>query len=485
MSLKPVYDPRIDRIDRVDSESSGDPMVKVRVHGVTFAYASHTVLRGIEIDIQKGDFLAVVGPNGSGKSTLLKVISGALRPITGSVLINSKEVTRTSHKARAQIMAFLGQMEHTDFPFTALDVVLLGRYCRQKRFQRETPKDLDVARRAMELTRSSHLASRPIDSLSGGERQRVLIARALAQEPEILLLDEPTTFLDISSQVGILNLLKRLNEDYHMTIISVFHDLNLAAGYARKMLMLDAGRVYAFGSPAEVLTEQNIQNVYKTRAIVQYHPTLGLPYVVLDPTEENPTVPTSCRNAVGNAAKTVEDLHSDHHGGMRSNQYWPQMRIHVVGGGGSASELLRALAAHGVNTSVGVLNIGDSDWMTARSLKIEVIEAPPFSPIKNEVERLKEMVLEADYTVVAEVPFGPGNLPNLLALQSALKQSITPKIGLIGDEHTLLGRDWTEGLATSVYRDLISNGCSVFADTKEALDYIYAIGQKKASGGVC
>ncbi|HHY39532.1 MAG TPA: ABC transporter ATP-binding protein [Clostridia bacterium] len=490
MSLGPVHGIRIEGTGiggtRVDSESPGNPgdpipMVKVRVHGVTFAYASRKVLSGVDIEIQKGDFLAVVGPNGSGKSTLLKVISGALRPIAGSVLVNGKEVTRTSHKTRAQVMAFLGQMEHTDFPFTALDVVLLGRYCHQKRFQKETPRDLSAARRAMELTQSSHLASRPIDSLSGGERQRVLIARALAQEPEILLLDEPTTFLDISSQVGILNLLKRLNEDYHMTIIAVFHDLNLASGYARKVLMLDAGRVYAFGSPAEVLTERNIQNVYKTRAIVQYHPTLGLPYVVFDPTEENPTAPTSHDKATGGTTETAEDLHIDPCGGIRSKQYWPQMRIHVVGGGGTATELLHALAAHGINTTIGVLNIGDSDWMTARSLKIGVIEAPPFSPIGREVERLEEVVLEADYTVVTEVPFGPGNLPNLLALRSALERSAMPKVGLIGDENTLSGRDWTEGLATSVYRDLITRGCRLFPDTNAALDYIRTVGLRKAS----
>lgn len=450
--------------------------MKVRVHDVTFTYASQTALSGVEIKVQKGDFLAVVGPNGSGKSTLLKVISGALRPVVGSVLIDAKEVRRIDHRARARLMAFLGQMEHTDFPFTALDVVLLGRYCRLKRFQRETERDLDVATRAMELTQSSHLASRPINSLSGGERQRVLIARALAQEPEILLLDEPTTFLDISSQVGILNLLKRLNEDHCMTIIAVFHDLNLAASYARTMLMLESGRVYAYGSPIEVLTEENVRALYKTRAIVQYHPTLGLPYVVFDPT--GGSLLTSADDASGGTAKTPVGPGE----GARARQEWPDLRVHVVGGGGSASGLLRSLTTRGIKTSIGVLNIGDSDWVTARALNIEIIEAPPFSPVGEEVERLEEMVLDADYTIVTEVPFGPGNVPNLLALRKALRHSSVSKIGLVGGEDTLRERDYTGGLATSVYKYLISNGCSVFPHTNAALDYIRTLRLKK--GGV-
>jgi iron complex transport system ATP-binding protein len=431
--------------------SDNDNKAKVKVHNVSFYYARSMALDDVSVSVKKGDFLAVLGPNGSGKSTLLRTISGALRPTTGSVLIDEREVSQIGHRVRAQSVAVLGQSEHTDFPFTAQEVVLLGRYCRMGQFQRESDLDLEIVKSAMELTGCESLASRPINSLSGGERQKVLIARALAQEPEVLLLDEPTTFLDISSQASVLGVLRRLNEENGVTVIAVFHDLNLAVGYARTMLMLDAGRIHAYGPPEVVLTAENIRAVYKTPAIIQSHPTLGLPYVLFDPAGTKPLT---------QATPEYPDP-------------GPGLHVHVIGGGGAADSLLRALDSLRFEVTAGILNVGDSDWSTARSLGIDIIDAPPFSPVTEKASILEHTILESDFTVLAEVPFGFGNLTNLEALLNASR--LGAEIGLIGYEDTLPDRDYTQGVAASLYKELIAQGSLLFCDVDEALTYLRSL----------
>jgi len=238
------------------------------IHGVTYSYNAAPALAGVTLRVARGEMLAIAGPNGSGKSTLLRCISRALRPQAGTVLLAGRNMLTYTAREVAQRLAVVPQENGVDFDFSVAEVVLMGRQPHLRAFQRESDRDLEIVHRAMELTATLHLADRPVSTLSGGERQRVVIARALAQEPQVLLLDEPTSHLDLTYEVEILGLLERLSLEQGLTIIAVLHDLNLAAQYFTKCLLLTQGRIVALGPVAEVLTGPNIRQVYGCNVIV-------------------------------------------------------------------------------------------------------------------------------------------------------------------------------------------------------------------------
>lgn len=251
------------------------------VERLTCGYTQHAVLKDLSLDVQKGEFLAIVGPNGSGKSTLLKAISRTLPVAAGRILLEGRNIARLSARDLACQMAVVAQETAVEFDFTAEEVVMLGRLPHLARFRRETPADYAAVERAMLETNTTHLARRLITELSGGERQRVLVARALAQEPSLLLLDEPTAHLDIGHQVELLDLVRRLNRERGLTVIAVLHDLNLAAQYARRLVMLKDGQCCADGKPSAVVTESTVSQVYGSRVRVMVHPEEGSPHVIL------------------------------------------------------------------------------------------------------------------------------------------------------------------------------------------------------------
>jgi iron complex transport system ATP-binding protein len=239
------------------------------------------VLDGFSLSLRKGEFLAVVGPNGCGKSTLVKAISRALRPAAGTVSLAGRDIWRMKPRELARQVAVVAQETGVEFDFTVEELVAMGRLPYLSRFRRETEADDLAVRRALEATNTLGLADRLVTGLSGGERQRVMVARALAQEPELLILDEPTAHLDIAHQVELLDLTRRLNRERGLTVIAVLHDLNLAAQYAGSMLMLKDGRRFAEGSPVQVVTEANVAAVYGSRVRVSSHPEEGSPHVIL------------------------------------------------------------------------------------------------------------------------------------------------------------------------------------------------------------
>jgi iron complex transport system ATP-binding protein len=250
------------------------------VADVEYAYGPVPALRGLSLTIEPGAFAGVVGPNGSGKSTLVKVLGGYLRPQRGRVMLGDREIHRLSPRERARRIAVVPQHAPAVFDYTALEVVLMGRSPYLPALGVEGAHDLAVAREAMRRTGTETFAGRSLGALSGGERQRVLLARALAQETPILLLDEPTTHLDVNFQIETLRLLRTLHAERGVTVLAVLHDLNLASLYCDRLLMLSAGRLAAEGPPNEVLTAGRLNEVYGAPVWCEPHPATGKPYVL-------------------------------------------------------------------------------------------------------------------------------------------------------------------------------------------------------------
>lgn len=251
----------------------------IKTDNVTFSYYEKRALTDVTWDVQKGEFWGIIGPNGSGKSTLLKCISKVLTNYEGEILIDSENLKSIPIKRLAQKMAFVPEESVVTFSFSCMEVVLMGRTPHQRRLDFEGKRDFDLARLCMEETKCWHLAERNIDELSSGEKQRVVIARALVQEPEILLLDEPTSHLDINYELEIFDLLKNLQKDKGLTIVTVLHNLNLAAQYCDKLILLKEGRIFSLGWERDVITKENIKVVYGVDAIVGKDPVTGKPWV--------------------------------------------------------------------------------------------------------------------------------------------------------------------------------------------------------------
>jgi iron complex transport system ATP-binding protein len=247
------------------------------VENLQFHYPDVPVLRDISFDLPSGDFLSLLGPNGSGKSTLLRLLDRILIPQRGTITLDGTPLSQYSRRDLARRIAYVPQDALWVFPYTVLEVVLMGRSPHIGHSGFESQHDLDVAWEMMQLTDITHLADKLITAISGGERQRVLIARALSQKPEILLLDEPNAHLDISHQVDIFRILQEQNARQGLTIVSVSHDLNLAAAFSKRALLLAEAEgkgaiVFAIGSPEDVLTERTIERVYKTSVLVDHLP---------------------------------------------------------------------------------------------------------------------------------------------------------------------------------------------------------------------
>ncbi|WP_336344470.1 heme ABC transporter ATP-binding protein [Halalkalicoccus ordinarius] len=347
--------------------------VDVRLGGVR-------ILEDVSAHVDEGRFVGLVGPNGAGKSTLLRTIGAVLSPDAGSVVLDGEDVHDLPSRAASRRVAAVPQDTSLSFDFDVRDVVAMGRTPYRSRLRPGDEGGDAMVARALERTDTEEFADRPIDSVSGGERQRVVLARALAQDTPILLLDEPTASLDINHQLRTLELVRDL-VDEGKTVIAAIHDLNLAAHYCDELVLLAEGRVLESGPPERVLTESNLTRAFDTRAVVSRHPVTGAVYVTALP----------------------ETSSGDREG-----------RVHVIGGGASVSRVLYVLSAAGYETSVGALNEGDSDLETARLLGIEAVAVPPFAPVDEDArEAVRERVASANVVVVGDCEIGEGNLANL------------------------------------------------------------------------
>jgi ABC-type cobalamin/Fe3+-siderophores transport system ATPase subunit len=235
----------------------------LRVIDLTFGFPQRRdFLKPVQIDVNRGERWGIIGPNGAGKSTLLRLLAGLLTPDGGRVLLGGHPIDAMSHRDRARLVSFTPQDLPRDLPTTARDIVLMGRYPHRGLGLFETAADHEIARHAMEVTRTAEFADRSLATLSGGEAQRVHLAAALAQQPAVLLLDEPTAALDLYHQIEIFSLLERLSSDQHVAIVIVTHDLNLAARYCTHVLLLNDGRTVSNGPPDQVIRPAVLEPVY-------------------------------------------------------------------------------------------------------------------------------------------------------------------------------------------------------------------------------
>ncbi|RJT01189.1 heme ABC transporter ATP-binding protein [Halococcus sp. IIIV-5B] len=251
-------------------------MIEVRDLGVS--YGEVNALSGVDLAVEPGEVVGLVGPNGAGKTTLLGAVNGLVTPTTGTVAVGGDDVTELSARALARRVATVPQQTDLSFSFPVREVVAMGRTPYRSRFERVTDEDRDHTRRAMERTDVARFADRRIDEVSGGERQRVVFARALCQNPDGLLLDEPTASLDINHQVRLLSLLRAFVAEGRAALCAI-HDLSLAARFCDRLVLLAGGTVLASGSPEAVLTESNVERAFDTRVAVTRHPVTGTPDV--------------------------------------------------------------------------------------------------------------------------------------------------------------------------------------------------------------
>jgi iron complex transport system ATP-binding protein len=251
----------------------------LEIRDLTVAYGELVALRRVSLSLAAGELLGVVGPNGSGKTTLIRAITRLVRPLAGDIRLDGKEVGRLSQRELARWAAVVPQNPYLPAAFTVLEVALMGRTPHLGLLQSEGRADLAVVRRALEQTDTWHLASRRVGELSGGERQRVVVARALAQETPLLLLDEPTAHLDVGHQAAVLDLMKELCRREGKAVLAAIHDLSLAGQYCDRLVMLSGGRIVGEGEPDQVLSPELLASVYGTRVSVFAHPLTGRPVV--------------------------------------------------------------------------------------------------------------------------------------------------------------------------------------------------------------
>jgi iron complex transport system ATP-binding protein len=249
--------------------------------------ACRWILDDLSFCVQEGEALGVVGPNGSGKTSLLKILARLMNPLQGRIDLFGQAIATMAQQEVARVIGVVPQDTQQLFPFTVAETVLMGRFPHRPRgrwtggFGWESRDDVAIAEQAMMTVDILHLAHREVTALSGGERQRSMIARALAQTPKVLLLDEPTAFVDLQHQVEICSVLLRLKEERRLTVILVSHDLNLVSQYCDRILLLDHGRVVRLGRPEEVIEPEVLESVYRCRVLVDRHPDTGLPRVTL------------------------------------------------------------------------------------------------------------------------------------------------------------------------------------------------------------
>lgn len=416
--------------------------MNISVKGLDFSYRDRKVLRSVSLEVHPGEFLGIMGPNGSGKTTLLRCLTNYLKPQAGQVLVDGTPVTDRTPREVAKLFAVVPQTSSTDFPFTALDIVMMGRIPHAgSAFGGYTKRDLAKVHEAMKRTNTLQFEKRSFGALSGGERQRVIIARAIAQEPQALLLDEPTIYLDISGQIEVMDLVRRIGKEQGMTVIAVLHDVNLAARYCDRIVLLSQGSVEAAGPPVDVLTADMLQSVYGVDVAIRRDPMTNSVYVMPRSTAARP----------------------HRHG----------TRVHVLCGGGTGAPVMKSLSDAGYSVSAGVLNVLDSDTESAQELRVPVAMDAPFSPITEAAHQENmRLISESVAVVVAPFPVGPGNLRNLEAAKDALGAG--KKVVVLRAE---AGRtiDFASGKADSAIKGLITSG-AIEVDGVEAL--LAALGRR-------
>ncbi len=440
--------------------------VLLDLQSITFGYEQVPLLYDVNLQVHLGEMVGLLGPNGSGKTTLLRLVSGVLLPQHGSIVLDGRNLRDWGRRVVARKIAVVPQELHVPFAFTVEQLVSLSRTPYMNWLGSKSREDDNIVQDAMSATDVIPLARRIFNELSGGERQRVMVAMALAQQPKLLLLDEPTAHLDIKYQIEMLELVQRLNRERGVTVIAALHDLNLAARYFPRLVLFQRG-IVADAGPAEVLEPHLLKRVYGID--VQVGILRGAKHLSILPPD----------------AGELED----------KSEQEPRPKIFVMAGGGSGERLMRALADAHIPFIAGALNIGDSDHTLALRLANQVITEQPYSPISPETkEHLDTILSNAKLLIVCPMPVGPGNLALLQEAYSAAQHGIevlllAPALtttstdgeeqfasdnSCTSDELLLISgianRDYANGEGTKLTRDLLQIGATVIQSVAEALE---------------
>jgi iron complex transport system ATP-binding protein len=407
----------------------------IELQGVSAAYHRTPVLNDLTVTVAEGEMVGILGPNGAGKTTLFRILSGLHPAAAGTVRLFGRDVARLPAAERARLVAVVPQELAIPVAFTVEEIVLIGRTASQRRWSGLSAHDRHVVERALVYTDAADIRDRPFNELSGGEQQRVIVAMALAQEPRLILMDEATSHLDINHRLEIMQLVERLNTEEGVTVLMISHDLQLAAEFSRRLLLLDHGRLVADGAPADVLTEAALRAVYHCDIRVAQDAQTGALSIL-----PAPRLVPGCSG----------------HG----------LRVHVVAGGGCGEEVMRRLALCGYTLSCGVLNRGDLDTDVARALGAEIALEEPFSPVgPKALAAAGAMVQAADAVLLSPVPFGPGNVANLDLLTAALDQG--RPVFVMED---IESRDYTPGReAVAKVRALLGRGAKPWRNVADLL----------------
>jgi iron complex transport system ATP-binding protein len=345
----------------------------IDVSGVEQSYGDEPVLEGLDATVARGELVGLVGPNGAGKTTLLRTISGALAPDAGTVRVAGQgsdrgldDVAALSSAAASRRIAVVPQTTRLSFAFSVRELVAMGRHPHRSRFQPPTREDRDLVEAAMERTRTAEFADRSVEAVSGGERQRVLLARAIAQDAPVLLLDEPTANLDLNHAVETMSLVRELIDEDGTAALAAIHDLELAARFCDRLLVLADGEIVANGPPAAVLDAEGLGAAFDARVAVERSPIDG-----------------------GVTIRAMDDPDLD-------------ARVHVVGGGEPAAAALGRLGEAGADCSLGPVPEGDRAVSTAAAFDAEIVTTTPFSAVgSSTLERARDLAAAADATVLA------------------------------------------------------------------------------------
>lgn len=416
------------------------PTLEFRAASV--GYGSRVVVREAAFAVRPGEFVGLVGPNGAGKSTLLRAVTGGADVLGGDIVCGDS-VLRMPERERARLIGVVPQSQSAVFAFTARGFVEMGRHPHLGRLGSPGAEDRAVVDEAMLRTDTARLADERIDELSGGDLQRLTLAQALAQQPRVLLLDEPTSHLDLNHALQVLDLVRTL-ADGGMAVLGVFHDLGLAARYADRICIVADGGVTPPSAPAEALNARVISDVFGVRAVVRTDPVTGS--VAVTPVLRGADLGTrEGRGAVG-----------------------------LVCGSGTGTTLMRELMRAGFRVTAGALNRGDVDQAVAEALGAHHVALPPFGEIgRDAAATVREAFGDARVIIVCATPFGRPNLPNLQAALDAGRPLVL--VGGMGPE-----RDFTSGAATALWAEAVARGAMRANDESEALAIVESFGEREA-----
>mgnify|MGYP001418365350 CR=1 FL=1 len=416
-------------------DNGAEDKASIEVNALSVQLGGIRILKDISFTLGPGELVGIIGANGSGKTTLLRCVAGLLRNFGGVVRVNGLSVGEVRRQTLARVVSYMPQRADVH-PFTAIETVLMGRYPHLGKFEFESEYDREIALKAMRQTETAHISERRLDSLSGGERQRLLMARVLVQDTPIMLLDEPTSSLDLAHRLAAMDLVKSQVTRKRGITVAAIHDLFLASRYCDRLMLLIDGELFACGTPKHVLTPHNVKQAFGVEVVIEPDSYTGLPSVVL----------------LEQGSHRSRDLFADH-------------KVHVICGAGTGRNLIHRLVAAGYDVTIGALGDGDIDREVADRLKLSYVPVSLFGPIDNQSHaRHLDLVRSADYVIMTPIPIGQANVRNMEAAEAA-KSLIMIRDGRMADrDHT------SDGSATTSYNRLLKDNIAI--DENDVLQYL-------------